>query len=49
MKATTYIRTLAILSLGLMAGACDENSWNDHLDGFEAFEDEPFTQVETVE
>lgn len=32
-----------------MAGACDENSWNDHLDGFEEFEDEPFTQVETVE
>lgn len=49
MKATTYIRSFAIIGLGLMASACDENSWNDHLDGFKEFEDEPFTQVETVE
>ena len=49
MKATTYIRTLALAGLALAATACDENSWNNHLDGFEDFVDEPFTQVETVE
>ena len=49
MKAITYIRTIALAGLAIAATACDENSWNDHLDGFKDFEDQPFSQVETVE
>ncbi len=49
MKANSYIRFFALAGLAVAATACDENSWNDHLDGFDEFENKPTTQVETVE
>ena len=34
MKAIN-IKTLAFLAAGIGLAGCSENSWNDHLDGFE--------------
>lgn len=46
MKTYKYLPLAAICSMVLLTG-CDENAWNDHLDGF----DDAFnpTQVETIE
>lgn len=49
MKSTKYIITAAMACGALLMPSCDENSWNNDLDGFEEFEKEPITQVETVE
>lgn len=40
-------RLLLLAGLGAALTACDENSWNDHLDGFET--PDKNTQTETVE
>jgi len=40
-------RLLLLAGLGAVLTACDENSWNDHLDGFET--PDKNTQTETVE
>lgn len=48
MKANKYL--FAAMACGaLMLTGCDENSWNDKLDGFKEFEQQPITQVEAVE
>lgn len=46
MKKTIYLPLLAIGAMAALTG-CDENAWNDHLDGF----DSTFapTEVETIE
>ncbi len=49
MKTSSYIHILAAASAALALGACSENSWNDRLDGFEEFENQPITEVKTVE
>ncbi|MDE6268955.1 MAG: hypothetical protein K2M04_07740 [Muribaculaceae bacterium] len=44
-----YINKISILALGAVATmltACDDNSWNDHLDGFDG--DPAITQVENI-
>lgn len=37
------------LSLAFAMTSCDENAWNDHLDGFEEANDQPITNVKTIE
>ncbi len=49
MKATTYIKALLAVAITGAMSACDENSWNNHLDGFEGINDQPKTDVQTVE
>lgn len=49
MKTKIFIRSLAALAAVATISACDENSWNDHLDGFKEFDDAPITDVKTVE
>ena len=45
---TTYIRAFIALSLAGALTACDENSWNNHLDGFEEMENEAIPNVQTL-
>ncbi len=49
MKTNKYTKVLAAAAIVLAASACDENSWNDKLDGFDKIENEPVTDVQTVE
>jgi len=49
MKAKTYLHALLALSLACAATACDENAWNDKLDGWDDFENQPITEVKSVE
>lgn len=50
METKKFIGRLSLAALVMTAAAsCDENSWNNHLDGFEEFDDQPITQVETVD
>lgn len=49
MKIKTYSKALLALALAVTVTACDENAWNDHLDGFEENNDAPMSNVETVE
>ena len=49
MKTNIYFKSLMVLALaGAMTG-CDENAWNDHLDGFEDLDDQPIANEQTVE
>lgn len=49
MKTKAYIRVMLAAAVTLGTAACDENSWNDHLDGFDKIEDAPITDVQSVE
>ncbi len=49
MKTNKYFRAMLAAALTCAATACDENSWNDHLDGFESGTDEPKENVQTIE
>ena len=49
MKAKKYIRAAVAVAVALGAAACDENAWNDHLNGFDKIEDQPVADVQTVE
>ena len=49
MKTNKYISTLFAAALACTLSACDENAWNDHLDGFEEENDKPITNVQTLE
>lgn len=49
MKTNKYINTLFAAALACTLSACDENAWNDHLDGFEEENDKPITNVQTLE
>ena len=46
MKNILFKSMTAAAAIALLAG-CDENAWNDHLDGFES--DKPIANVQTVE
>lgn len=49
MKANKYILSaLAVAIAGVMA-SCDENSWNNHLEGFEEAEDAPIANDKSIE
>ncbi len=41
------IKPIAFLACATLLTACDENAWNDHLDGFE--EPPVYSKTETVE
>lgn len=49
MKTKAYIRVLLAAAVTLGTAACDENSWNDHLDGFDKIDDAPITDVRAIE
>lgn len=49
MKTKTYSYALVALALAVTAASCDENAWNDKLNGFEEANDEPFAVQKTVE
>ena len=45
-----YIKSLLGLAIAASLTACDENAWNEHLEGFDKnVEEAPTTQVESVE
>ena len=45
----SYISAIAAVALATGFTACDENSWNDKLDGFDKIKDAPIEDVRTVE
>lgn len=49
MNTKAYIRVLLAAAVTVGTAACDENSWNDHLNGFEEMEDAPITDQQSVE
>ncbi|MDE6206433.1 MAG: choice-of-anchor J domain-containing protein [Muribaculaceae bacterium] len=49
MKANKYIFAAAMACGAVALPGCDENSWNDKLEGFEGITDAPITVVESVE
>lgn len=44
-----YIRASLALVLAAGAASCDENSWNNKLDGFKEFEDQPFANQQSID
>lgn len=49
MKTNNISKVLLAATVALTAAACDENSWNNDLDGFEAVVDQPKKDVQTVD
>lgn len=49
MKTKAYIRLTLAAAVALGTAACDENSWNDHLDGFDKIDDAPVTDVQSID
>lgn len=49
MKTNNISKALLAVAVAVAATACDENSWNDKLDGFETIEDQPKQDVQSVE
>ncbi len=49
MKTRYIYSTMLAAALGMTLSACDENAWNDHLDGFEDQKDQPIENVQTIE
>ncbi len=45
----TFLNAAFTLGIACTLTACDENSWNNHLDGFEEKEEQPITDAQTVE
>lgn len=46
---TIYLRTILALGLTCSLAACNENAWNNHLDGFEEFESEAKANKQSIE
>lgn len=46
---SAYIRAIIALTLTGTLAACDENSWNNHLDGFKEFEEQPTANQQAIE
>lgn len=49
MKTSIYLKSFLALATACSLTACDENAWNDHLDGFEDKDDLPIANVQTIE
>ncbi|MDE6196338.1 MAG: immune inhibitor A [Muribaculaceae bacterium] len=49
MKTTSYIKAIALLAVAGAMTACDENAWNDHLDGFEDANDQPTANQQRID
>jgi len=49
MKTNNISKALLAVAVAVAATACDENSWNDKLDGFESIENQPKQDVKSVE
>ncbi len=49
MKTNKYTKVLAAAAIVLAASACDENSWNDKLDGFDKIENSSVTDAQTAD
>ncbi len=49
MKTKLYLHSIMALAIAASLSACDENAWNNHLDGFEEENDKPISNVQTIE
>lgn len=49
MKNNNISKALLAVAVAVAATACDENAWNDKLDGFEGIEDQPKQDVQSVD
>lgn len=49
MKTNIFFKSLLALAVAGTMTACDENAWNDHLDGFEEKNDEPISNEQAIE
>ncbi len=49
MKTNILFKSLLALAVAGSMAACDENSWNDHLDGFENQNDQPISNEKSIE
>lgn len=49
MNTKILIKPLALATLAMVFAGCDENAWNDHLDGFEDQNDAPLEVVKALE
>ena len=48
MKIKIYSKALLALALAATVTACDENAWNDHLDGFKDLNDAPIANKQSI-
>lgn len=48
MNKKLFLTPLVAVALGATLTGCDENAWNDHLDGFKDANDEPIGNVQTI-
>lgn len=48
MKIKIYSKALLALALAATVTACDENAWNDHLDGFKDLNDAPIANKQSL-
>ncbi|MBO5054699.1 MAG: hypothetical protein J6C44_10790 [Muribaculaceae bacterium] len=49
MKTKIYISSLVAMAMAVSMSSCDDNAWNNHLDGFEEENDKPISNVQTLE
>lgn len=49
MNTKIFFSLMAAAAVSASLTGCDDNAWNDDLDGFKDQEDAPLTQVETIE
>ncbi len=49
MKTSIYLNSILAVAAAFTFASCDENAWNNHLDGFEDELNQPTANVKTVE
>ena len=49
MNKKIFVKSFVALAVAASLAGCDENAWNDHLDGFEGQNDAPLANKQTVE
>ena len=49
MKTNNLFKSILMLAVAGTMTACDENAWNDHLDGFEDKNDEPISVNKAID
>ena len=49
MNTKIFLKSLMAVAVTATMAGCDENAWNDHLDGFEDQNDQPISNKQTVE
>ena len=49
MNTKIFFSLMAAAAVSATLNGCDDNAWNDKLDGFKDKENEPLTEVQTIE